>query len=63
MCKPNNPCLNGGTCKDYLGSYDCMCQAGWTGEHCQGKHFSVYMNSEIIECAFFKARIPSGKWI
>lgn len=36
MCHPNNPCQNGGTCKDYMGSYDCICATGWTGEHCQG---------------------------
>ena len=36
LCHPSNPCLNGGTCKDYLGSYDCICPQGWTGEHCQG---------------------------
>nr|XP_012559035.1 neurogenic locus notch homolog protein 2 isoform X1 [Hydra vulgaris] len=39
LCHPNNPCLNGGTCKDYLGSYDCICPLGWTGEHCQDRKY------------------------
>jgi len=30
----NDPCLNGGTCQDQIGSYACVCAEGWTGANC-----------------------------
>ena len=30
-----NPCQNGATCVDNVGYYDCICQAGYNGTHCE----------------------------
>ena len=32
----SNPCENGGTCIDELGSYQCSCNRGYSGNNCQG---------------------------
>ena len=33
-----NPCLNGGSCTNKHGDYECTCPAGFTGKNCeQGK--------------------------
>lgn len=32
--KPN-PCQNGGTCSPRLESYECACQRGFSGAHCE----------------------------
>uniref|UniRef100_A0AAV2KYH3 Sushi, nidogen and EGF-like domain-containing protein 1 n=1 Tax=Knipowitschia caucasica TaxID=637954 RepID=A0AAV2KYH3_KNICA len=31
----SQPCLNGGTCRDQVGSFFCECGKGFTGNHCQ----------------------------
>ncbi|CAG2209564.1 unnamed protein product [Mytilus edulis] len=31
----SNPCLNGGTCIDGFGRYDCNCLQGWDGDNCE----------------------------
>ncbi|KAJ8978624.1 hypothetical protein NQ317_011256 [Molorchus minor] len=31
----SEPCLNGGSCRDEIGSYRCSCQPGWTGINCE----------------------------
>ena len=33
-CDPN-PCQNGGSCIDAVGSYKCVCEDGYTGDNCQ----------------------------
>ena len=30
-----NPCNNGGTCKDGVASYSCICPNGFTGQDCE----------------------------
>lgn len=30
----SSPCLNGGTCIDQIGGYNCVCAADWTGPSC-----------------------------
>ena len=36
----SNPCQNGGSCVDGIGSYSCSCPTGYEGDHCQiGKTF------------------------
>lgn len=29
------PCLNGGTCHDYINSFKCSCAIGFSGSRCQ----------------------------
>ena len=31
----SNPCQNGGTCDGGINSYNCHCDAGYTGENCE----------------------------
>ncbi|XP_028131495.1 sushi, von Willebrand factor type A, EGF and pentraxin domain-containing protein 1 isoform X2 [Diabrotica virgifera virgifera] len=31
----SQPCLNGGSCRDEVGSYRCVCKPGWTGGNCE----------------------------
>lgn len=31
----SNPCLNGATCKDEVGSYTCRCPPGFNGTRCE----------------------------
>ncbi|XP_019369156.1 PREDICTED: sushi, nidogen and EGF-like domain-containing protein 1 isoform X4 [Gavialis gangeticus] len=31
----SQPCLNGGSCKDRIAEFLCMCEAGYTGLHCE----------------------------
>ena len=33
-CVPD-PCQNGGTCEDLVGSYRCSCKTGYSGDNCQ----------------------------
>ena len=28
------PCMNGGTCNNVNGDYECRCSDGWTGKNC-----------------------------
>ena len=36
-CFPNNPCLNGGVCKNdnSESGYTCTCKKGYNGTHCE----------------------------
>lgn len=41
-CK-RSPCQNNGTCVNNDGSYTCLCEPGWTGQHCQtGKYQIIF---------------------
>ena len=33
-CSPD-PCQNGATCQDLVGSYRCDCKAGYSGNNCE----------------------------
>ena len=33
-CSPD-PCQNGGTCEDLVGSYRCDCNTGYSGTNCE----------------------------
>ena len=37
-----NPCLNGGTCMEALGTHNCMCLEGFSGSACESKFFYCY---------------------
>ncbi|NWX81336.1 SNED1 protein, partial [Alca torda] len=37
----SQPCLNGGQCKDRVAEFLCLCEAGYTGHHCE---------SDVDEC-------------
>ena len=37
--------MNGGTCSDGVNSYTCLCAAGYSGVHCEGKYsLCMYMS-------------------
>ena len=40
-CK-GSPCKNGGTCKDGVNSYRCVCKPGFTGEDCSESKYSLH---------------------
>ena len=31
----SGPCEHGGTCFDDINQYNCSCDPGWTGVHCE----------------------------
>ena len=37
-CLPADPCQNGGTCVDLVGSYRCDCKTGYSGNNCETGH-------------------------
>ena len=58
-----DPCLNGGSCLDDVGSFSCECRPGFEGEHCEievdecasqpcrnGAICKDYVNSFVCEC-------------
>lgn len=58
-----DPCLNGGSCVDDVGSFSCECHPGFEGEHCEieadecasqpcrnGAICRDYVNSFVCEC-------------
>ena len=32
--KDRNPCMNGATCDNRNGTFNCICPKGWKGVHC-----------------------------
>ena len=38
-----SPCNNGGTCKDGIASYTCICPNGFTGQDCEISTLPMYL--------------------
>ena len=46
----SNPCLNRATCLDGVDWFTCSCVYSYTGEICEGKHFSLEMCYVGVSC-------------
>lgn len=44
-CHPN-PCMNGGSCTENGGGYDCTCTAQFNGPNCESKYIDLIVMSE-----------------
>ena len=49
-----NPCNNGGTCKDGIASYDCVCPEGFTGTDCEISKSNKYILYKSKPLCFLK---------
>lgn len=39
----SQPCANGGTCRELIDEYNCMCSTGYTGINCEtGNHGKLF---------------------
>ena len=55
-----NPCFPGGTCKDGLDSFTCVCECGYTGELCDQSMIDscvpdpcIHGECKVVESEFF----------
>ena len=51
-CSPD-PCQNGGTCVDLVGSYRCDCRTGYSGSNCETGVKASLVNFETYELITF----------
>ena len=49
----NNPCKNGATCVDLVGSYRCDCKTGYSGTNCQTGLTSQLNTLKFVKNALF----------
>ena len=51
-CK-DKPCDNGGTCKDGIGTYKCICPTGFTGADCEKSllKFILFHRNTGLSCS------------
>lgn len=65
-CQEKGICLNNGTCVDTAGSYYCLCQNGWTGDHCEFSKFSSvllqYYNYQQISLSAWQTSFTPLHW-
>ena len=51
----NNPCINNAvSCKNTFGRYECNCQPGFAGRHCQTGRYNLLFFPYIPFSYFFK---------
>ncbi|KAH3730367.1 hypothetical protein DPMN_056351, partial [Dreissena polymorpha] len=50
-CTTSNPCRNGGSCNNAVGSYTCACNPGYSGTNC---------STDVDECAGINPCMNSG---
>ena len=57
-CVPD-PCQNGATCVDQVGSYRCDCVAGYTGSNCETSNLNMPLSSHgLIMFTHYMLVIP-----
>ena len=42
-----SPCVKGGKCVNLDSGFQCNCEEGWTGEHCDGK-CTLYTKTHVV---------------
>ncbi len=51
----SQPCMNGGTCKEIVGSFYCQCDTAYSGDDCSmGELCSIYQNKFQMHLCFGK---------
>ena len=52
----SNPCVNGGSCVDGIGSYSCICPTGYEGDQCEiDKNYNVLLKYYIMYARTFRS--------
>ena len=53
-----NPCLNDGTCADYVNGFDCFCTDGYSGDTCEiGKKLLYRRIKKFIDLVWIRIKI------
>ena len=59
----SDPCQNNGTCSDYDLGYNCSCEAGFTGGHCETgesiEQFTLKKQQHLLDLLTHLKLIPS----
>lgn len=61
-CHPN-PCMNGGTCAENGGGYDCACLTQYSGPNCESKHYYLSSCSFLPMARIYLLRSVGGIYI